>query len=177
VEKSVNKITGFFILEKKCYNENEMEKINFFKLANFTPKQKLFLEFTKNYRYTLYAGAVGTGKSRALRWIILYWLLYWGAKGYKGVQAGLFCRTYPELNDRHLKRVKEEFPEWLGTYYEQKHEFHLSEDYGGGILMFRNLDEPEKYRSANLLLSELTKLHKYQKKLLICLLKEIDGQE
>ena len=125
-----------------------MEKINFFKLANFTPKQRLFLEFTKTYRYTLYAGTVGTGKSYALRWIILYWLLYWGAKGHKNVQGGLFCRTYPELNDRHLKRVKQEFPDWLGTYYEQKHEFHLHEDYGGGILMFRNLDEPEKYRSA-----------------------------
>jgi len=123
-----------------------MEKINFFKLANFTPKQKLFLEFTKNYRYTLLGGVVGTGKSRALRWIILYWLLYWGAKGFKGVQGGLFCKTYPELNDRHLKRVRVEFPEWLGTYYEQKHEFHLNPEYGGGILMFRNLDEPEKYR-------------------------------
>jgi len=125
-----------------------MEKINFFKLANFTPKQKLFLEFTKTYRYTLWSGALGTGKSRALRWIILYWLLYWGAKGYKNVQGGLFCRTYPELNDRHLKRIKIEFPLWLGTYYEQKSEFHLSEDYGGGILMFRNLDEPEKYFSS-----------------------------
>jgi len=125
-----------------------MEKINFFKLANFTPKQRLFLEFTKTYRYTLYAGTVGTGKSYALRWIILYWLLYWGAKGHKNVQGGLFCRTHPKLNDRHFKRVKQEFPDWLGTYYEQKHEFHLHEDYGGGILMFRNLDEPEKYRSA-----------------------------
>jgi hypothetical protein len=125
-----------------------MEKVNFFKLANFTPKQKLFLEFTKNYRYVLFGGAVGTGKSRALRWVILYWLLYWGAKGFRGVQGGLFCKTYPELNDRHLKRVKVEFPEWLGTYYEQKHEFHLKPEYGGGILMFRNLDEPEKYRSS-----------------------------
>ena len=140
-----------------------MEKINFFKLANFTPKQKLFLEFTKTYRYTLWSGAVGSGKSRALRWIILYWLLYWGAKGYRNVQGGLFCRTYPELNDRHLKRIKTEFPDWLGTYYEQKHEFHLSEDYGGGILMFRNLDEVEKYFSnewAIIGVDELTQIPK-----------------
>jgi len=89
-----------------------------------------------------------THNSRSLRWTILYWLLYWGAKGFKGVQGGLFCKTYPELNDRHLKRIKLEFPEWLGTYYEQKHEFHLKPEYGGGILMFRNLDEPEKYRSS-----------------------------
>jgi hypothetical protein len=123
-----------------------MEKINFFKLANFTPKQKLFLEFTKTYRYTLFGGVLGSGKSFSLRWIILYWLLYWGAKGFKNIQAGLFCRTYPELNDRHLKRIKTEFPEWLGTYYEQKSEFHLRPEYGGGILMFRNLDEVEKYR-------------------------------
>jgi len=122
-----------------------MEKVNFFKLANFFSKQKIFLEYAKNYRYVLLSGAVGTGKSKALRWTLLYLLLKHGKK-YPGIQAGLFCNTYPELNDRHLKYIRFEFPEWLGTYYEQRKEFHLNLEYGGGILMFRNLDDIEKYR-------------------------------
>jgi len=139
-----------------------MEKVNFFKLANFFPKQKIFLEFAKNYRYVLLSGAVGTGKSKALRWTLLYLLLKYGKK-YPGIQAGLFCNTYPELNDRHLKYIKNEFPEWLGVYYEQKKEYHIKPEYGGGILMFRNLDEPEKYRSAEFAfigVDELTQIPK-----------------
>jgi len=139
-----------------------MEKVNFFKLANFFPKQKIFLEFAKNCRYVLLSGAVGTGKSKALRWTLLYLLLKYGKK-HPGIQAGLFCNTYPELNDRHLKHIKLEFPEWLGTYYEQKKEFHLKPEYGGGILMFRNLDDIEKYRSAEFAfigVDELTQIPK-----------------
>mgnify|MGYP000473221640 CR=1 FL=1 len=139
-----------------------MEKVNFFKLANFFSKQKIFLEYAKNYRYVLLSGAVGTGKSKALRWTLLYLLLKHGKK-YPGIQAGLFCNTYPELNDRHLKYIRFEFPEWLGIYYEQKKEFHIKPEYGGGILMFRNLDEPEKYRSAEFAfigVDELTQIPK-----------------
>jgi len=140
-----------------------MEKVSFQKLANFTPKQKLFLELVKNYRYTLLSGVVGTGKSRCLRWTLLYLLLKYASKGYTGLQAGLFCNTYPELNDRHLKYIKQEFPNWLGTYNEQKHEFRLFEEYGGGILAFRNLDEPMNYRSVEFAfigVDELTQIPK-----------------
>lgn len=125
-----------------------METIKFSKLSNFFDKQWDFLEATKNYKYVLYGGTVGSGKSYALRWIALYWLLRWGLEGKEKVSAGIFCRSYFELEDRHLKYVRKEFPNWLGDFFEQKHEFHLKEEYGGGILSFRNLDEPEKYYSS-----------------------------
>jgi hypothetical protein len=51
------------------------------------------------------------------------------------------------LEDRHLSKVKYEFPSWLGTYNQQRHEFTLKPEYGSGVIAFRNLDDPEKYLS------------------------------
>lgn len=131
--------------EDLIYDNN---RVNFFQLANFFRKQKLALDATKLYKYVLYAGSVGSGKSHWLRWTLLYWLLRWAAEGKRNVQVGLFCETYPALHDRHIKAVKLEFPSFLGDFYYQKHEFILKPEYGNGIIAFRNLDDPEKYRSA-----------------------------
>jgi len=124
------------------------QKINFFQLANFFEKQLEFLKATKENKFVLYGGSAGSGKSYSLRWICLYYALYYPKKYGVSPHIGLFCKTYKELEDRHLKYVRQEFPEWIGTFYEQKKEFHLKEEYGGGIISFRNLDEPEKYLSA-----------------------------
>lgn len=79
---------------------------------------------------------------------MVYWLMEYYAKyGIKGVRAGLFCEDYPSLNDRHLTKVKFEFPDWLGRFNEAKHEFTLAPEYGSGIIAFRNLDDPSKYLS------------------------------
>ncbi len=51
------------------------------------------------------------------------------------------------MNDRHLSKIKHEFPKWLGKWNEQKHEFTLNPRFGSGILAFRNLDDPAKYLS------------------------------
>lgn len=126
----------------------QKEKINFFQLANFFDKQLEFLKSTKRNKFVLYAGSAGSGKSFSLRWICLYYSLYYPKKYQVSPYIGLFCKTYKELEDRHLKYVRQEFPDWLGDFYEQKHEFHLKPEYGGGIISFRNLDEPEKYYSA-----------------------------
>lgn len=103
---------------------------------------------SKRFKYTLFGGSVGSGKSRWLRWMMVYWLMEYYAKyGIKGVRAGLFCEDYPSLNDRHLTKVKFEFPDWLGRFNEAKHEFTLAPEYGSGIIAFRNLDDPSKYLS------------------------------
>jgi len=117
-------------------------------LSGFFPKQREAQEASKRFKFTLFGGSVGSGKSRWLRWMMIYWLLkYYSKYKIKGIRAGLFCEDYPSLNDRHLTKVRFEFPEWLGTYNESKKEFTLKEKYGSGILAFRNLDEPEKYLS------------------------------
>lgn len=127
---------------------NESETIKFSELSNFFPKQKEALEASKRFKFVLFGGSVGSGKSRWLRWAMVYWLMKFFAKyQIKGIRAGLFCEDYVALNDRHLTKVKYEFPSWLGDYNQQKHEFTLKPEYGSGIIAFRNLAEPENYLS------------------------------
>lgn len=127
-----------------------MNEVNtkFSELSNFFPKQIEALEASKRFKYVLFGGSVGSGKSRWIRWSCIYWLMKYYAKyQIKGVRAGLFCEDYPSLNDRHLTKVKFEFPDWLGRFNEAKHEFTLAPEYGSGIVAFRNLDDPSKYLS------------------------------
>lgn len=124
------------------------DKVKFSTLSNFFSKQIEALEASKRFKYVLFGGSVGSGKSRWLRWMMVYWLMKYYAKyKIKGIRAGLFCEDYPSLNDRHLSKVKFEFPEWLGKFNEAKHEFTLAPEYGSGIIAFRNLDDPSKYLS------------------------------
>lgn len=124
------------------------EKIKFSELSKFLPKQKEAQEASKRFKFVLYGGSLGSGKSYWLRWMMIYWLMKMYAKhNIKGIRAGLFCEDYPSLNDRHLSKVKYEFPAWLGRYNEAKHEFTLAPEYGSGVIAFRNLDDPEKYLS------------------------------
>lgn len=122
--------------------------VKFSELTKFFPKQEEALLASKRFKYVLFGGSVGSGKSYWLRWACLYWLIKMYDKyDLKGIRAGLFCEDYNSLNDRHLTKIKYEFPDWLGTFNQQKHEFTLAPDYGGGIIAFRNLDDPSKYLS------------------------------
>lgn len=124
------------------------EAVAFSELSGFFPKQMEAKLASKRFKFTLFGGSVGSGKSRWLRWMAVYWLMeYWAKYKIKGVRAGLFCEDYPSLNDRHLSKVKYEFPEWLGTFNEARHEFTLKPEYGSGVIAFRNLDDPQKYLS------------------------------
>lgn len=124
------------------------EVVKFSELTKFFPKQLEALQASKKFKYLLFGGSVGSGKSYWIRWTCVYWLMkYYTKYGLKGVRAGLFCEDYPSLNDRHLTKIKFEFPDWLGTYNQQKHEFTLKPEYGEGIIAFRNLDDPSKYLS------------------------------
>lgn len=124
------------------------EEVKFSELCKFFPKQLEALEASKRFKYVLFGGSVGSGKSYWIRWSAVWWLMNYYAKyNIKGVRAGVFCEDYPSLNDRHLTKVKFEFPEWLGKFNEAKHEFTLAPKWGSGIIAFRNLDDPSKYLS------------------------------
>lgn len=117
------------------------------------------------YTYVLYGGARGPGKSYWLRHSLLRWLVLYGhGLGVRGVTAGLFCETYPELRDRQISKISQEFPLWLGELKETKERglgFHIKEEFGGGFLALRNLDDPSKYQSAEfgaIGVDELTKI-------------------
>ena len=124
------------------------EEVSFSELTHFFPKQLEALKASRRFKYVLFGGSVGSGKSYWIRWSAVYWLMeYYSKYGIKGINAGVFCEDYPSLNDRHLKKVRHEFPSWLGTFNESKHEYTLAPEYGSGVISFRNLDEPEKYLS------------------------------
>ncbi len=114
-----------------------------------TPKQREFMRTVLNNTYVLYGGAAGGGKSYLLRWMLVYLLIHWFKKtGIRHIRVGLFCETFPTLKDRQLSKIKYEFPDWLGSYKETDKEFTLNDVWGGGVICFRNLDDTQKYLSA-----------------------------
>ena len=140
------------------------EEIKLSELTHFFPKQIEALNASKRFKYVLFGGSVGSGKSYWIRWTAVYWLMYYFSKyGIKGIRAGVFCEDYPSLNDRHLTKVKYEFPDWLGKFNEQKHEFTLAPKWGSGIIAFRNLDEPEKYLSVEFALIAIDEINRNPK--------------
>ena len=127
------------------------------------PKQRHAWDKVWLARYVLYGGARGPGKSRWLRWSLLFMLLVWWQQGFSFVRVGLFCEDYPSLKDRQISKIEREFPEWLGEVKSTKSEglgFYLHERFGGGAILLKNLDKPEKYQSAEFAaigVDELTK--------------------
>jgi hypothetical protein len=151
----------------------EQPKANFdVDIAKFTERQMeavrhldLVFEGKPPVKFLLYGGALGGGKSYFLRWCLVRLLMTWFfMRGLKGVAVMLACEDYPSLKDRQLSKIGMEFPPWLGKSYSDHKDygrcFILDKDYGGGILCFRNLDDPSKYQSsewAAIGVDELTK--------------------
>jgi hypothetical protein len=131
-------------------------------LSGFRPKQIEASRVADAHRFTLFGGARGPGKSYWLRWYALRQLLNLHRQGIDHVSWGLFCESYPELQDRQTSKIVSEFPARLGEVRDTKSHglgFHLHEGYGGSVILLRNLDDPAKYKSsefAGISVDELT---------------------
>ena len=130
--------------------------------AKFQSKQKEAEKAVDTHDFVLYGGAAGGGKSYFLRKYPIKFLIRdcFLKLGLRGVRVGLFCEDFPALWERHISRLPYEFPGWLGTYRAQQHEYLLNEKYGGGVLAFRNLDDPSKYVSSEFALQAVDELTK-----------------
>lgn len=132
-------------------------------LCKFTEKQLAATAAADRYQFTLYGGSRGPGKSYWLRYYLLRTLLKLAAGGIRGARVGLFCEDYPALKDRQISKIETEFPAFLGEVRDSVTHglgFHLADEYGGGVLSLRNLDDASKYQSAEFAaigVDELTK--------------------
>ncbi|KKL06889.1 hypothetical protein LCGC14_2591530, partial [marine sediment metagenome] len=138
-----------------------MTQVILSELYNFTDRQKELQQAVKTHRYVLYGGARGGGKSYGLRWMAVSLLDSWHqVLGISNARFGIFCEDYPALEERQISKVEIEFPQYLGKWHGQRREFRLAKEFGGGVIAFRNLDDPSKYQSsefAGIAVDELTK--------------------
>lgn len=136
--------------------------MNFSDLCRFTPKQWEATQAADIHKYFLYGGRRGVLKSYWLRWYCLRRLLDWAARGYRNVKVALLCESMPMLRDRQINKIVQEFPRWLGEVKSTQtggFGFHLRPEYGGGLLAFRSLDDPNRFRGpewAGVAIDELT---------------------
>lgn len=137
--------------------------IDILSLAGFYDKQVQATKTALSYRYTLFGGSRGPGKSYWLRWFLLYLLIEWAKQGHTNVDVMLACEDYPSLTGRQVNKIDSEFPSEIGELKASKEKglgFHLAPRYGDGSILLRNLDKPEKYQSfefAAIAIDELTK--------------------
>lgn len=131
--------------------------------SNFQPKQKDAMKalLDDRYKYLLYGGAAGGGKSYFLRWAAIALGFYMYERYGVSADIGLFCEDYPTLKDRQITKIKSEVPPELGRLVETKDEGYMFEArYRAFKILLRNLDDPSKYASvefAAIFVDELTK--------------------
>jgi hypothetical protein len=127
------------------------------------PRQRLLHESPA--RLLLYGGAVGGGKSHALRWEGIRWALRC-----PGIQIYLFRRSLGELEDNHVRQLKEAIPQSVVGYNETRKTFEFSNGSVIRLCYCEREHDVERYQGAEihvLLVDEAAHLTEYQMNYLI----------
>ena len=96
-------------------------------------------------RQVLYGGAAGGGKSHSLRWDAITFCLQ-----NPGCDAYLFRRTRGELMDNHIRKIKMEIPEELGTYNSKEDRFVFKNGSGINFCYCEREDDVRRYQGAEM---------------------------
>jgi hypothetical protein len=97
-------------------------------------------------RHIFYGGALGGGKSHALRCLMIDRALRLTRLGYNNVRMAFCCETLVAIKRRHLDYIRIYWG-WLGKLNMQHHTFTLHKKYGGHVIYFVNLQKPDEHSS------------------------------
>ena len=136
--------------------EQQGAEVRLSSLINPHERQREFFRAVDEHPFTLYGGARGGGKSYILRWTVIRKLLQLTQRGIYPCEAAIFCNTYPELETRQIEPCRRELPAWLGKMTENR--FRMAPEYGGHLIRFLNLDNEEKYKSAQFVIAAVEEL-------------------
>lgn len=112
----------------------------------------------------LYGGQAGGGKSHLLRAVGVTVCLRW-----PGAVIPLFRRSYPELEDSHIRWVQQEIPREIAVYNQVRHELKFA---NGSSFLFRHANDDAAVLSyltaewAGLLIDQAEQFSPYQIQLL-----------
>lgn len=112
---------------------------------DYQPQPKQALLHSTQARLILYGGAVGGGKSHAIRWDLISWCL-----SVPGINCMLFRRTLGELEENHIEQIQDEIPPELGTYNVTKNIFRF---YNGSRIKFAYCEKEQdvkRYQGAEI---------------------------
>ena len=99
---------------------------------DYRPQERQARMHAARANQVLYGGAMGGGKSHAIRWD-----LYSCCLQNPGCQAVLVRQTFPQLLTNHIRACIRELPALLGAYNTQRKSFEFA---NGSVLYFRHCE-------------------------------------